>query len=98
MTAGVNPPKRRASESLSLSGYFFGVGVGLCDGLGDGLEVIALLATGLLDVLTIGVVTGLGPTLAKYSATGTTMMPMITVRTKVSAPHSRLMKAPFTSR
>ena len=38
---------------------------GLCDGLGDGLVVIALLATGLLDVPITGVFTALGPWLAK---------------------------------
>jgi hypothetical protein len=35
------------------------------DGLGEGLDVSALLATGLLDVLITGVLTGPGPWLVK---------------------------------
>jgi hypothetical protein len=57
--------------------------------------VIALLATGLLDVPMTVVLTGLGPWLAKYRATGTTMMPTITVRTNVTAPHSLRMNWAF---
>jgi hypothetical protein len=41
--------------------------------------------------------TGLGPTLVKYSATGTTTMPTSTVSTKVTAPHSRRTKLQLTS-
>jgi hypothetical protein len=44
-----------------------------------------------------GPATGLGPTFVKYSATGTTTMPMSTVSTKVTAPHSRRTKAQLTS-
>jgi hypothetical protein len=84
------------------SGYFVGDGDGLCEGLGEGLGeglvVIALLATGLLDVPMTVVLTGLGPWFAKYRATGTTMMPTITVRTNVTAPHSRRINWAFTSR
>ena len=43
-----------------------------------------------------GSVTLLGPELVKNSASGTTMSPTSTVRTKVTAPHSRRRKAPFT--
>ena len=57
--------------------------------------MIALLATGLLEVPMIVVLTGLGPWFAKYRATGTTMMPTTTVRTNVTAPHSRRMNSPF---
>lgn len=47
-----------------------------------------------------GVVTeiGLGPWFAKYSATGTTIMPTMTASTNVTAPHSRLMNTQLTSR
>jgi len=44
-----------------------------------------------------GTETGAGPWLVKYSASGTTIMPTITVSTKVTAPHSRLTNAQFTS-
>jgi hypothetical protein len=44
-----------------------------------------------------GPVTGLGPTFVKYSATGTTTMPISTVSTKVTAPHSRRTNAQLTS-
>ena len=44
-----------------------------------------------------GPATGLGPTFVKKSATGTTTMPMSTVSTKVTAPHSRRTKAQLTS-
>jgi hypothetical protein len=60
-----------------------------------GLVVIALLATGLLDVPMTVVLTGLGPWFAKYSATGTTMMPTTTVSTNVTAPHSRRTNSAF---
>jgi hypothetical protein len=56
------------------------------------------LARGLLVVGTFGTATALGPWLAKYSASGTMIMPTMTVRTKVTAPHSRLTKAQLTSR
>jgi len=42
--------------------------------------------------------TGLGPTPARYRASGTTIMPTTTVSTKVTAPRSRLMKAQLTRR
>ena len=56
---------RVAPHPAVLGGYFFGVAEGLGDGRGDGLVVAALLAIGLLEVLMIGVATGLGPWLAK---------------------------------
>jgi hypothetical protein len=56
------------------------------------------LAWGLLVTGTVGTNTALGPWLAKYSASGTTIMPTMTVSTKVTAPHSRLNKAQLTSR
>jgi hypothetical protein len=47
---------------------------------------------------TLGNAKAFGVALAKYSAKGTTIMPTMTVRTNVTAPHSRLMKAQLTSR
>jgi len=55
------------------------------------------LARVLLAAVGVGVATGLGPTFVKYSATGTTTMPMSTVSTKVTAPHSLRTKAQLTS-
>jgi hypothetical protein len=55
------------------------------------------LARVLLAAVGVGPVTGLGPTFVKYSATGTTTIPMRTVSTKVTAPHSRRTKAQLTS-
>jgi len=46
----------------------------------------------------LGTATALGPAFAKYRAKGTTIMPTMTVRTNVTAPHSRLKKAMLTSR
>ena len=48
-------------------------------------------------VLAGGMVSGPGPWLAKYRASGTTTMPTMTVTMKVTAPHSRRTKAQFTS-
>ena len=56
------------------------------------------LARVLLAAVGVGVATGLGPTFVKYNATGTTTMPMRTVSTKVTAPHSRRTNAQLTSR
>jgi hypothetical protein len=51
----------------------------------------------LLAAVGDGLATGLGLTFVKNSATGTTTMPMSTVSTKVTAPHSRRTKAQLTS-
>lgn len=56
----------------------------------------ALLGEGLAMVM-FGTETGAGPWLVKYRASGTTIMPTITVSTKVTAPHSLRTKAQFTS-
>ena len=80
-------------------GFLVGVGVGLAEGLGDGVGLVRTpLAVGLLVIGTVGTATALGPVLAKYSARGTTIMPTMTASTKVTAPHSRLMKAQLTRR
>jgi hypothetical protein len=83
-------------------GLLRGDGVGLFAGDGDGvLEGVALgvgHAVGLAVTGGFDIDTGLGPWFAKYKATGTTMMPTMTASTKVTAPHSRLTKAQFTSR
>jgi hypothetical protein len=79
---------------------------GLCHWLGEvegddvfaGVAVRAPLTRALLTVVMLGTVTGPGPWFAKYSASGTTMMPTITARMKVTAPHSLRTKAQFTSR
>jgi len=55
------------------------------------------LALAALAVVTGGAAIAAGPWLAKYSASGTTMMPTITVKTKVTAPHSFRRTAQFTS-
>jgi hypothetical protein len=70
-------------------------------GLGVGLVVLAgeavrALLAALDAVLDGGTVSGPGPWLAKKRARGTTIMPTMTVRTKVTAPHSRRTKAQFT--
>jgi len=57
----------------------------------------APLAAGLVTVGMVVTGTGLGPWLVKKSASGTTTMPMMTVNTKVTAPHSRRRKVQFTS-
>jgi hypothetical protein len=87
--------------------YFFGVGVGLCEGVGVGFlegvgEGVGVtrtpLARGVLLIGTVGTDTAPGLRFVKYRASGTTIMPTMTVSTKVTAPHSRLTKAQFTSR
>src|SRR2546427_2463175 len=45
----------------------------------------------------LGVATAPGPWLAKYRASGTTIIPAMTVSTNVTAPHSRRSTAQFTS-
>jgi hypothetical protein len=76
-----------------------GVGEGDADGVGDGVGVVRTpLADGLLVIGMTGTGTGPGAWLAKYSARGTTIIPTMTVSTKLTAPHSRLTKAQFTSR
>jgi hypothetical protein len=71
----------------------------LAEGLGDGVGVVCTpLARGLLVMGTVGTATAFGPVLAKYRASGTTIMPTMTASTKVTAPHSRLMKAQLTRR
>jgi hypothetical protein len=84
---------------LVAKGYFDGLGDGECDGEGegDGVGLVTELARALLEVLRPGVVTAAGPVFAKKSASGTTIMPATTVRTKVTAPHSRRSTAQFTS-
>jgi len=57
----------------------------------------AELALALLAVGMLGVTMAPGPRLAKYSASGTTIMPTMTVSTKVTAPHSLCRTAQFTS-
>jgi hypothetical protein len=69
-----------------LEGVALGEGVGLAHAIG--LAVIG----------TLGTATVLGPWWAKYRARGTTIMPTMTVSTKVTAPHSRLKKAQLTRR
>jgi hypothetical protein len=73
-----------------------GDGDGVLEGvpLGEAVgHAIGLAVTGMF-----GTDSELGPRFAKYRATGTTMMPTMTASTKVTAPHSRLTKAQFTSR
>jgi hypothetical protein len=73
--------------------------VGDAEGLGVGVGVVRTpLAIGLLVTGTVGTATALGPWFAKYNASGTTIMPTMTVSTKVTAPHSRLTKAQLTRR
>ena len=57
-----------------------------------------LLERALLVVEMTGVAIEPGDTLAKYSASGTTIMPATTVSTNVTAPHSPRKAAQFTSR
>jgi len=81
-------------------GLFAGDGVGLFAGDGVAVGEVAGLAhaTGLAVSGPLGTATALGPAFAKYRAKGTTIMPTMTVRTNVTAPHSRLKKAMLTSR
>jgi hypothetical protein len=81
-------------------GLLAGDGVGLLPGDGDGVlegdgvgHAVGLEVTGMF-----GTATGPGPWLAKNRASGTMIMPTMTASTKVTAPHSRLTKAQFTSR
>jgi hypothetical protein len=86
-------------------GLLTGDGVGLLAGDGDGVfegvplgEGVGLAqAIGLAVTGTLGTGTAAGPTLVKYRASGTTIMPTMTVRTKVTEPHSRLTNAQLTS-
>jgi hypothetical protein len=57
-----------------------------------------LLDRALLVVDMTGVAIAPGDTLAKTRASGTTIMPAMTVSTKVTAPHSPRKAAQFTSR
>ena len=77
-----------------------GDGLGEGDGVEDGLGVglCTDVARALLETGGFGMATWPGPTPAKYSASGTTIMPATTVSTKVTAPHSRLNTPQFTSR
>jgi hypothetical protein len=80
-------------------GLFVGVGVGLLEGEGEGVGLVRTpLARGLLVMGVVCTGIALGPALAKYSASGTTIRPTMTASTKVTAPHSRLTKAQLTSR
>jgi hypothetical protein len=67
-------------------------GDGVVLGEGEGHALGLALTEG------VGTATGRGPTLAKYNANGTTIMPATTVSTNVTAPHSRLKNAQLTSR
>ena len=55
------------------------------------------LALAALAVVTGGAAMAAGPWFVKYSARGTTTMPTMTVRTKVTAPHSLRRTDQFTS-
>jgi hypothetical protein len=61
------------------------------------VAVCAELAIGLALVVTGGAAIAAGPWFVKYKANGTTMMPTMTVNTKVTAPHSRRRTDQFTS-
>ena len=87
-----------ARKQARQKAYLLGEGDGDFVGLGVGVGLATLLERALLVVLTPGVTIGPGPWLAKYSASGTTIMPAITVRTNVTAPHSRRSTDQFTSR
>jgi hypothetical protein len=71
--------------------------LGEADGDGVGVGLATLLERALLVVFKPGVVIGPGPVFAKYRASGTTIMPAMTVRTKVTAPHSRRRIAQSTN-
>lgn len=62
-----------------------------------GLATSAVLALALLAIVTGGAAIAAGPWLVKYRASGTTMMPTMTVSTKVTAPHSFRRTDQFTS-
>jgi hypothetical protein len=66
------------------------------DTLGEGVGLAHAIGLAVAGVL--GIANAFGPVLAKYRASGTTIMPTTTVNTNVTAPHSRLMKAQLTSR
>jgi hypothetical protein len=90
-----------ADADGDVEGVGVGVGVGDGDGFGDVVGVVAgvgeeQVTRAPLVVLKAGTLSGPGPWLLKYRASGTTMMPTITVRTKVTAPHSRRTKSMFT--
>jgi hypothetical protein len=61
------------------------------------VAVSAELALAALAVATGGAAIAAGPWLLKYNASGTTIMPTMTVNTNVTAPHSRRRTAQFTS-
>jgi hypothetical protein len=67
-------------------------------GLGEVLGVGVVRAPLAADVAVLdgGRTSGPGPWLAKYRASGTTIMPRMTVKMKVTAPHSRRTKTQFT--
>jgi hypothetical protein len=68
-------------------------------GVGEGVGLVRTpLAIGLLVMGVVGTESGPGPWLLKYRVRGTTIMPTMTVSTKVTAPHSRLTKVQLTSR
>ncbi len=89
-------------DELEPGGDYVGVAegdaVGDADGDGDGdrAPLAAGLTTG-VGVAMIGVATGVGAWFVKKSASGTMIMPTMTVSTNVTAPHSRRMNAQFTS-
>ena len=87
-----------ARKQARQKAYLLGEGDGDFVGLGVGVGLATLLERALLVVLTPGVTIGPGPWLAKYRASGTTIMPAIPVRTKVTAPPSRRSTDQFTSR
>ena len=76
--------------------YFEGEALGL--GVCAGVATRALVSRAEVAVFGTFTLTGPGPRPARYRATGTTIMPTTTVSTKVTAPHSRLMKAQLTRR
>jgi len=84
-----------AADGVALA---FGDGVGLLAGVALGEGEGLAHAIGLAVIGTLGMASACGPVLAKYRATGTTIMPTMTARTNVTAPHSRRKKAQLTSR
>jgi hypothetical protein len=67
----------------------------VADGEGERAP-LAGLTTG-VGVAMIGVATGVGAWFVKKSASGTMIMPTMTVSTNVTAPHSRRTNCQFTS-